>query len=138
MAGGLTLGTDRTIRATGDVNQVIDAEAGSALRINLMRHESGVAGRDDNVQSDRWAFAPSLAMGMNRDTRLTLSYMHQEEDNVPDYGLPFINQRPPPGVDRSNWYGINGFDKENVTYDMVTAKLEHDFNEDVTLRNTLR
>src|SRR2546429_6684406 len=32
--------------------------------------------------------APSLALGLNSPTRVTLSFFHQNDDNLPDFGVP--------------------------------------------------
>ncbi len=37
--------------------------------------------------------APSVTFGLNRPTSLTLEYLHQEQNDVPDYGIP-IRLRP--------------------------------------------
>ena len=38
--------------------------------------------------------APTLAFGIDTPTRLTLSYFKEEENNLPDYGIPFIDGAP--------------------------------------------
>jgi len=71
--GGFTWGSDQTQRYTLDGNyQFTDTAAG---RLNLMSHESNVAGRD-KVDYDRWGIAPSLAFGLGTDTRVNLDYYH--------------------------------------------------------------
>lgn len=135
--GSLSLGTDQTKRVTADVNQPLTGLIDSAaLRLNVMVHDSEVAGRDF-VENQRWAIAPSLAFGLGTSTRTTFSYLHQDQDNIPDYGHPYVNGRPAQ-VDRENFYGLSGFDYEDTSVDMVTAKIEHDFNETLTVRNQLR
>ncbi len=120
---------------------------GSAFRLNLLYHDGDTPGRDV-VGQNRWGVAPSVAFGLGTDTRLTLSYLHMEEDNTPDYGLPFVpagvvgGPHPGPGVPVgvrfSNYYGIVGLDYEDITTDMVSAIFEHDFNDNVRLRNVTR
>lgn len=136
--GSATVGTSQTRRATADVNIPL-AEyglAGAAVRLNAMAHTADVAGRDE-AENKRWGFAPSVAFGLNGPTRLTFGYVHEKHDNVPDYGLPNLNQATPP-VDRSNWYGVKGLNKEEQQRDMLTATLEHEVNDSVSLRNQLR
>ncbi len=135
-SASLGFGTDNTKRVTADVNQPIPGLQGAALRLNLMAHDADVAGRDI-AENSRWAIAPSLAFGLGTPTRVTLSYLHQTEDNLPDYGHPYVNGRPAP-VDRENFYGLKNLDYEDVMVDMLTAKVEHDFNDSLTLRNQLR
>ena len=59
-----------------------------ALRVNAMYHDAEVSNRDV-VENKRWGIAPSFALGLGEATRFTLSYLYLDEDNVPDYGLPW-------------------------------------------------
>ncbi|QBP76538.1 catecholate siderophore receptor Fiu [Herbaspirillum huttiense] len=144
-----TYGSWNQKRATADWNKVIDEERGIALRLNVMKQDSGVPGRHE-VKNDRWGVAPSLAFGLNSPTRVFLNYLHIDQDNVPDGGVPTIGlpgytspdpARPyisgAPRVSSKNFYGnVNDYDK--VTADMFTARVEHDFSQDVKLQNTTR
>ena len=62
-----------------------DAPCGSMR----MWTEGDVSNRDE-VENSRWGIAPSLAFGFGHDATLTLSYFHMEQDNVPDYGIPWV------------------------------------------------
>ena len=73
---------------------------------------------------------------MGTDTQFTLSYLHQEEDNRPDYGLPYVFGRPAP-VSLDTFYGLTD-DYEDVTVDLLTAKLDHVATDWLKLSNTLR
>jgi catecholate siderophore receptor len=136
--GSATVGTAQTRRATADVNIPLEPYglAGAAVRLNAMAHTAEVAGRDE-AENKRWGIAPSIAFGLNGPTKLTFSYLHERHDNVPDYGIPTLNQVVPP-VDRSNWYGVKGLNKEEQQRDIFTALLEHEVNEQISLRNQLR
>lgn len=143
-------GTADYKRLTLDVNQPL-APAGletSAVRLNALWHEADVPGRDV-LEDNRWGVNPSLAFGLGTPTRLTLDYQHLEQDNVAGYGIPwvpagntnavlsqYINQAPP--VDFANFYGLKGYDFEDVRNDLVTATVERDFNDSVRLRNLSR
>jgi catecholate siderophore receptor len=145
----ITLGSAKQKRATLDKNIVLSTENGSALRLNLITQDSGVAGRD-LINNKRWAFAPSFAFGINTSTRFNLSYLHVKQDNVPDGGVPtmglpgFSSSDPTrpflsnaPKVNPNNFYGsASDFDK--VTADMLTGKIEHDFSPTTKLVNTTR
>ncbi|MEI9892586.1 MAG: TonB-dependent siderophore receptor [Chthoniobacter sp.] len=136
-SGQSTFGTDRTKRGTLDFNLPITEIPGAALRLNMMANENGVAGREGALYQ-RWGIAPSLAFGIGTPTRLTLSYYHQTEDNLPDYGLPVLLSRPAP-VSRSNFYGFkDGNNFLNTDVNIGTIKLEHDVNENLTLRDQVR
>jgi catecholate siderophore receptor len=131
-------------RGTIDLNQPLAANA--AFRFNAMWTESGTPGRDE-VGGQRWGVAPSLAVGLGTSTRVTLNYSHLGQDNLPDYGIPWVPpanvplgeyaDQPPP-VNYDNFYGLTGRDYEDTLTDTATAKAEHDFNGAVTLRSVVR
>ena len=56
--------------------------------------------------------APSLTLGMNGPTRLTLSFLHQTDDNLPDFGVPALNGKRLDGVSREAYFGWRNLDKE--------------------------
>ena len=121
------------VRGTTDVN----LHAGDVgVRLNAMGQHVDIAGRD-RVYSERWGVAPSITFGLGTDTQLTLHYLHQQENSIPDYGVPWLFGRPA-AVNRSNFYGQSGVDHERVTTDVLTARLQHRFNDAFTIRNTFR
>ena len=133
LAGTLVGGTNSLIRATADLDEPIGGNA--AVRLNLMGERSQVQDRDD-VFHHRWGAAPSFAWGIGGPDTLTLSYLHFEENNRQDTGIPFVNGRPAP-VDRSNFYGLDS-DRATANVDVATARYRHEFSSDVSISNTLR
>ena len=143
-SGTLDFGGDRTRRATADVNLPIGDSVG--FRLNLLGHHSGVAGRDV-VKFDRWGVAPSLTFGLGKPTRFTVSYYKLKQNNISDYGIPWVpvtnnalvefRDRPAP-VPRNTFYGLRNRDFEKLDSDLVTLKFEHDFNDALSLRNQFR
>jgi catecholate siderophore receptor len=150
-AGSASYGTANNGRITGDVNHRF-AGSGTALRVNVMGQDGDVDGRDF-IERKGWAVAPSLAFGLEGDTRAYFYLLHTEQDNVPDGGVPTIGLegfynpafdtggvhagQTPEKVDRGNYYGFAS-DFEQIKGTMFTARFEHDFSGDVTLRNTSR
>jgi catecholate siderophore receptor len=134
-AGAFTRGNEQAFseRMTGDVNH--DFNNGSAARINVMGEKSDVPGRDI-TENERFGIAPSYVWGLNGDTQLTVSALHQQENNVPDYGIPFLRGKPAP-VDYSTYYGLKGDWEENMA-DIATAQIKHRFEAPVQLVNTTR
>ncbi len=142
--GTLDFGTDQTRRATADINTPIGDSL--AFRLNLLAHHSAVAGRDI-VQFERWGVAPSLAWGLGKPTRATISYYKLKQNNLSDYGIPWVpvtnnalvefRDRPAP-VPRDTFYGLLSRDFERLNSDLVTLKFEHDFNDGLSLRNQFR
>jgi catecholate siderophore receptor len=145
----LTGGSGKQKRGTADINTVIDADSGTAFRLNVLDQDSGNPARDV-VKNKRWAIAPSLAYGLNSPTRVYLDLLHVKQNNIPDGGVltiglpgytspdatrPFLtNARP---VDPKNFYG-SSLDHDDVKADMVTLKIEHDFANGAKLVNTAR
>lgn len=146
--GGFTWGSDQTQRYTLDGNyQFTDTAAG---RLNLMSHESNVAGRD-SVEYDRWGIAPSLAFGLGTPTRVNLDYYHMESDDLPDSGIPYTiptggsaartsadPSKPYDGGDSDNFYGLTDRDFRKTRTDIATFAIEHDLTDALTIKNTLR
>lgn len=127
------LGTNDLYRATADLDTPIGSS--TAIRLNLMGQSSGVAGRDD-VRNRRWGVAPAVAFGISDQDSLVLAYLHQQEDDVPDTGIPFVNHRPAP-VRRDAFFGLSS-DSATTDVDVFTARYRHEFNDNLSLGNTLR
>lgn len=142
----LGLGTDEYKRVTLDLNQPITE--GTSLRFNALFHDADTPGRDA-VTEKRYGFAPSLAVGLGSPTQVILSYFYLTQENIPDNGLPWTqasntdprlatlpNQAPP--VDFSNFYGIASRDYVKTRTHIATLKVDHEFDESMTLRNLFR
>lgn len=134
---GLGLGTDSYYRGTVDVNS--RASDAIAWRLNVMAHNNNVAERDVE-RFRRFGIAPSISFGMGGPTRLTLAYFYQQDDNIPQYGVPYANtpynNGPIAGIRRNNYYGYrNTGNGEELRNQRLSVLVEHDFNENSRLRN---
>jgi catecholate siderophore receptor len=130
-------GTDLTRRFTADINQPLEhLGPGAAFRLNLMGNESNVAERDV-TENRRLGLAPTLAFGLGTPTRVTAGYFHFNEDDIPDYGIPWYFNRAAP-VPRHNYYGFRDGSYLRTEVDMVTLKAEHDVSDWLTIRNKAR
>lgn len=140
----LAVGSDNYSRFAVDMNKGVSSSA--ALRLNLLYHDQDVAGRNQ-VHNERWAIAPSLAFGLDGDTQTTVSLFHLQQDNIPDYGIPWVpagnvpladyaDQAPP--VDFENWYGLLSRDFEDTTTSMATVQVAHRFSGNVRVNNITR
>jgi catecholate siderophore receptor len=127
------LGSNDLYRATADLNQPISPT--SAVRLNLMDEYSEVADRDD-VRNRRWGVAPAVGFGIGGPDSLIVSYLHQQENDVPDVGVPFVDGRPAP-VPRTAFYGLAS-NRTTAADDIVTARYRHDFSDSLSLADTLR
>jgi catecholate siderophore receptor len=132
--GTVVGGTNSELRETADVNYRFGDT--SAFRVDAMNHRSDVADRDF-VDNRRWGVAPSLAFGIGAPTSLTLEYLHQAQDDIPDYGIPFAFGKPVP-VPRDTYYGLPSDDRARARVDVGTAIFKTQFNERLWLTDTAR
>lgn len=131
-------GGDSYARATLDTELALGDVAD--FRFNLMTHRNDVPGRDVE-RYERWGIAPSVAFG-NAATRVTLAYVHQEDDNTPQYGVPFalgaFNEGRLSGAPTSAYYGYRNIDTQEIDLDALTVTFDHELNESFSVRNLTR
>jgi catecholate siderophore receptor len=140
----LAVGSDQTRRVTADVNRSLGGQA--SFRVNAMYHDADVAGRDV-VTNERWGVAPTLGFGVGTGTRLTLSYFHLQQDNLSDYGVPWVpatnnalaafRDQPAP-VPRETFYGFLERDHENLKSDLGTVRFDRELSAGTALRSQVR
>ena len=146
--GTLGAGTDEFQRATVDVNHPLAESTlgGAALRLNAMYTQGDTPGRDA-VSNERFGIAPSFAVGLAGRTRLWVSGSLLEEDNLPDYGIPWVpptnvplgdRADQPAPVDFDNFYGLTDRDYEKTSTTLATAVVERDLAAGATLRALVR
>ncbi len=145
---GLGAGTDSYLRGTVDSNVVLGD--GIATRVNLMKHESDIAGRDA-ANVSRWGIAPSIGFGLGGDAQLIVSHYHMETDDLPDaggfpYNNPFAATSPnaalngdgrPLVPDRNAYYGLKDRDFQRTRADISTIDASYAFGEH-KVRNVVR
>ena len=149
VSGTVGVGLPGFKRTTADINlggESVGLGGGTALRVNMLYHDADTPGRD-HVETHRVGFAPSVAVGLGTSTRAILSYFRLQQDNQPDYGIPFVpdsnevltefHNRPAP-VDYDNYYGLLERDYEDTKANIATFALEHDLTSAVRLSNTTR
>jgi catecholate siderophore receptor len=137
ISGDFDLGTDLTRRVGLDIDQPLRGLGkGAAFRLNVMGDEGNVAGRDI-AENRRFGIAPSLALGLGTATRWTFNYFHQNADDNPDYGVPWLFNGPAP-VSRENYYGFKNGNYLRTYDDIGTARVEHDVSRRVTIRDQVR
>lgn len=145
---GLGAGTDSYLRGTVDSNVVLGD--GIAARLNLMKHDSDIAGRDA-VNVSRWGVAPSIGFGLNGDAQLILSHYHMETDDLPDAGgfpynnpysatSPYVSRNGDGGIivpNRNAFYGLKDRDFQRTESDISTVDASLAFGEH-KIRNVVR
>ncbi|ODP37090.1 TonB-dependent receptor [Sphingomonas turrisvirgatae] len=134
-----SVGTDDYWRGAIDANQRVSDLI--AVRLNAAYHRNDVPGRDVE-KYERWGVAPSITIGIDGPTRLTLSYVHQEDRNTPIFGVPYfqslVNAGPLPDVDPGDYFGIANLDRQDTTIDRLTAIFTHQFSEALSVRHLSR
>ena len=137
IVGSAGIGTDNYYRGSIDAN--VRASDMLAFRLNAMVHKNDVPGRDVE-KYERWGVAPSVTLGVGGPTSLTLQYLHQEDDNIPQYGVPYyaVAGGMIPGVDRSDYFGYRNIDTQDITVDQATLTFEHQISDAVSIRNLSR
>ena len=133
-SGVVSLGDASFRRATFDVNQPVGDS--TAVRVNAVGQYAELVDRDE-VEVDRRGLAASFATGIGTPTQWTLSYLFQEEDNVPDYGLPYIDGRPA-RVSRETFFGDGDTDFEKTRVHVGTLRLDRELGDRASLRSTVR
>jgi catecholate siderophore receptor len=145
----LRLGSVGDYRTQLDSNIVVGQT--TALRINLLADDGDVPGRDYVTNSNN-ALAVSLATGLGTNSRFNVNADYQQQDNLPDYGMPWVSnsatadpvaeladyEGTAPPADFDNFYGNIYRDFEDIKGQSVTAKYEYDLNANTTLRALLR
>ena len=133
------VGTDDYYRGAIDSNVRIGDQV--AVRLNSVYHRNDVPGRDVE-KYERWGVAPSVTIGVDGPTSLTLAYVHQRDDNTPIYGVPYfrsgVNDGALPGVDASDYFGIVNLDTQETTVDRATATFRYEVSDTVSVRNLTR
>ena len=146
--GSVQGGTDNYKHIQLDANK--DFGNGMAGRVIVMGHENEKAGQSDGAEFARAGIATSLAFGLGSDTRGSVGYYYLRSNDEPDAGIPFNNAKPttpPPGVTvnpgdgkpvsvkAGTYYGWKARDFDKRENQIGTFKLEHDFDENLTLAN---
>ncbi|WP_445368560.1 TonB-dependent receptor [Methylomonas sp. BW4-1] len=116
----------------------IDAETkyqDLSARLNVM-YQDADSYRDYNY-SNRWGIAPSFKWDISADTDLTLNLLHQQDEGVFDYGVPMYRGRPA-GVPINTFYGFTDNRMMDTDVNVATVALTHRFNQDFSVKNSIR
>jgi catecholate siderophore receptor len=130
----LTGGTNAEIRGTADLNYVLGAT--SAVRVNIMGMRSNFDGQP-YARDQRWGIAPAFAYGLGTETVWSLKYLHQQQDDLPYTGVPFLFGAPAP-VTKNAFYGLPSDDREKTDVEVVTGKVEHRIDDVFSISDSAR
>jgi catecholate siderophore receptor len=133
-------GTDRTVRITLDVNEVLNP--GLAVRANVLYHTNDVSERE-YTNDERWGGLLSAEFKPTDSFKLFLDYYRLRTNGTPDWGVPFDPRSKLPvtetaGVSRDTWYGNNNRDYMKNDADVYTATAEFKLDDNVKLTSKFR
>jgi catecholate siderophore receptor len=131
------IGTDNYYRGTVDINKRVSDLI--AVRINAVYHENDVPGRDVE-HFKRWGVAPSITIGIDKPTNLTLQYEHLDDKAMPQYGIRYYAHLGGflPDFDREGYYGFANLDRQNSITNAMQAVFSHEFSNTVRIRSLTR
>ncbi|MBU0556538.1 MAG: TonB-dependent receptor [Alphaproteobacteria bacterium] len=131
------IGTDNYYRGTVDLNKRVSDMI--AVRLNAVYHENDVPGRQVEFY-ERWGVAPSVTIGIDGPTSLTLQYEHLDDTGMPQYGIRYFPQQGGylPDFNREAYYGFRNVDTQQSVTDSVQAIFSHELGDAVSVRNLAR
>ncbi len=134
----ITGGSNSYKRATADLNKAITDNV--AFRLNAM--DTKTTSERSGATSKRYGIAPTLTIGAGTQDEVNLSYYYLNENNVPDYGVPYVKGADgisrPLNVATSRFYGLSNADYERNQTGIATASYTHLFSNDSSIKMTVR
>lgn len=132
-AASLTLGSWNNRRLSVDVGAPIDDTL--AVRVNAMLENSDSYRQGGHLE--RSGVNPTLAWRAGSNTSVTFGYEHFKDERVADRGIPSY-QGKPLNTDPSKFFGNVEQSQTWSKVDAISALIEHDFENGLSLRNRTR
>ncbi len=132
-SGSVTIGTDKNLRATVDVNQVLSDQV--ALRLNGL-HENSDSYRD-GVYIERSGINPTVTFKASDHTALTVGYEYFKDERIADRGIPSLLGKPL-SINASTFFGSAELSPVNTELTAFTTTVSHQFNDNVKVTNKTR
>lgn len=129
----ITLGSWNNRRATADVGQAINQDL--AFRVTGMVENSDSF--RDGVNIKRAGINPTFAIRAGQNTSVVVGYEHFNDERVADRGIPSF-QGKPLVVGNSVFFGNAALSPTTSKVDALSANIDHDFGNGVSLRNRTR
>ena len=136
----LTVGSFNQKRATADLN--VRTGDSSAIRLVALAEDSNSYRYPRDVE--KLGFAPSFWANVGKATDITVSYYYLKARDVTDFGQPTLFTTAGTGffgfppVSPKNYYGYANHDFADYETHIVNFRLDHQFSDKLSLRNTLR
>lgn len=133
---GATVGTDDYYRITADLNRQLSET--SAARIAIFGQD--IRSTRDVERLQDAGIAPSVRFGINTPTEVTVAALIQRNNDIPDYGFPFVTTSGPGSVRQPILAAPNAFygysdDKFDQSVNLLTATVQHKLSPTTTVRN---
>lgn len=127
---GASVTSNGLVRATMDYNTPLSDTA--AVRVLGMAQEGDASTRDRSKKKDV-GIAPSIKLGINTPTEITLSALLQKNNDQTDWGILSLNGQPAQ-VPRNTAYGLND-DRTISDVISLNGTIEHRLTPEITVRN---
>ncbi|MCB6183713.1 TonB-dependent siderophore receptor [Leeia sp. TBRC 13508] len=129
----VTIGDNNYKRVTADINKQLGET--TALRFNAMKTDTDSFANE--VSNSREGWAGSIGFGIGTPDEVNVSHYHLETDNVPFFGVPYLNGAPME-VPLNTFYGLAAIDYERDNTDISTVSWKHKFSPTTQLKTTFR
>jgi catecholate siderophore receptor len=126
----LQAGSWDNIRTTADIGGAVSETV--AVRVTGLYEDS--ESYRDGFELESYGINPTLAWQLGEKTLLHLGYEYYTYDRVADRGVPSFQGRPV-DTDESTFFGDPTRSPTDVTVNLVSAVLDHEFANGVSLRN---
>ncbi len=118
---------------TADGNTYISDNA--AIRVNMLAE--GFENHRDFFDGERYAFNPTIAAKLGKNTRAQFSYEYIDDDRVVDRGIPSFNGEPAPGF-YETFFGSPSANYTTLEAHILRGRIFHDFNENHQVNATIQ
>lgn len=126
-------------QVSGDFGGTLDKEGTLSYRITGLKRDSGTF--IDHVPDNRTFIAPSFKWQPSTATSLTVLAQHQEDRTAYVAGLPgegTVLRNPNGKIPRNRFAGEPAFDDFSIKIQSIGYLFEHDFNDQLKLRQSMR
>jgi len=121
-------------RTRFDINQAFDNAR--ALRVTGVYEDSD--SYRDGVYNERLGVNPTFGWAVTDKTTLRFGFEYFTDERTADRGIPSFNGKPYKGADESTFFGDPDRSPTDVEMYAFTASIDHEFTDNITLRNTTR
>jgi len=121
-------------RTTFDINQAFDNAR--ALRVTGVYEDS--ESYRDGVYNERVGVNPNFGWAISDKTTLRFGFEYFTDERTADRGIPSFNGKPYKDTDESTFFGDPDRSPTDVEMYAFTASIDHEFTDNITLRNTTR